>query len=158
MLKIDIKNKVSRVAVRVLAVHAALICLVGTFIFRLLGRGSNSAAEGTSPRAILVVRLDEIGDMVMTTPFLRELRLLYPDTFITLVVKPGIAALFELCPYVNEVLTFNQSGRSLLRPFVLPVRALQFAALGCGLLLRNFPYVFQRRTAPRWIFRKSDRS
>jgi len=127
MLKIDIKNKVSRVAVRVLAVHAALVYLVGTFIFRLLRRGPDSAVEGTSPKAILVVRLDEIGDMVMTTPFLRELRLLYPDTFITLVVKPGIAALFELCPYVSEVLTFNQSGRRLVRPFVLPVRALQFA-------------------------------
>lgn len=126
MLKIDLKNKVSRVAVRVLAVHTALIFLVGTFIFRLLGRGPDSATEGATPKAILVVRLDEIGDMVMTTPFLRELRLLYPDTFITLVVKPGIAALFELCPYVNEVLTFNQSGRSLERPFVLPVRALQF--------------------------------
>lgn len=127
MLKIDIKNKVSRVAARLLSVHAALICLVGTFIFRALGRSSGSAVEGISPKAILVVRLDEIGDMVMTTPFLRELRLLYPETFITLVVKPGIAGLFELCPYVNEVLTFNQSGRSLVRPFVLPVRALQFA-------------------------------
>ena len=125
-LKIDIKETVSWVVFRILHVQTKIICLLGISVFRMPCRSSASAREGISPKAILVVRLDEIGDMVMTTPFLRELRRLYPDTFITLVVKPGIAALFELCPYVNEVLTFNQSGRSLERPFVLPVRALQF--------------------------------
>ena len=55
------------------------------------------------------VRLDEIGDVVMTTPFLRELRRNLPDAWITLVVKPQIYDLVELCPYVDEVLTYNWS-------------------------------------------------
>lgn len=62
---------------------------------------------------MLLVRLDEIGDVVMTTPLLRELRRNLPDAWITLVVKPAVYNLVELCPYVNEVLTYDRtaSGR-----------------------------------------------
>lgn len=55
---------------------------------------------------VLVMRLDEIGDVVLTTPFLRELRKNYPKANITLVVKPQVYNLVELCPYVDEVLAF----------------------------------------------------
>ena len=57
---------------------------------------------------ILVVRLDAIGDMVLTSGFLRELRKNFPCARITLVVSPLAFPLVELCPYVNEVLSFDQ--------------------------------------------------
>ena len=61
---------------------------------------------------ILVIRLDEIGDMVMMSSFLRELRRGYPKAHITLVVKPAVYNLVELCPYVDEILTFPKvNGR-----------------------------------------------
>lgn len=63
-------------------------------------------------RKILVVRLDEIGDMVLTTPFLRELRRNYPKAEITLVVKPAVYNLVELCPYVDKIKKFTKvNGR-----------------------------------------------
>lgn len=37
---------------------------------------------------ILIIRLDEIGDVVMTTPFIRELRRNFPKAEINLIVKP----------------------------------------------------------------------
>lgn len=55
---------------------------------------------------ILVVKLDEIGDVVLASGFLRELRKNFPNAFITLVVNPVVFNLVELCPYVNRVLTF----------------------------------------------------
>lgn len=58
---------------------------------------------------ILVVRLDEIGDMVMMSPFLRELRHNYPTSDITLIVKTGVYNLVEQCPYVNKVLCFPRA-------------------------------------------------
>ena len=67
------------------------------------------AAEGyrteaaDPPQRILVLRLDEIGDCVLTIPFLRELRRAYPDAQIDLAVKPGPYPLMECCPYVNHV-------------------------------------------------------
>lgn len=57
---------------------------------------------------ILIVRLDEIGDVVLATPFLRELRKNYPNAHITLIVKPQIYNLVELCPYVDRILTFKR--------------------------------------------------
>ncbi len=57
---------------------------------------------------ILVLRVDLIGDMVLTTPFLRELRRNYTDAEITLVVTPSVYNLVELCPYVDHIMTFKK--------------------------------------------------
>lgn len=56
---------------------------------------------------ILVVRLDVVGDMILTSGFLRELRKNFPCARITLVVSPQTFPIVELCPYVNEVLSFD---------------------------------------------------
>lgn len=54
---------------------------------------------------ILIVRIDLIGDMILTSGFIRELRKNFPQAHITLVVSPLVYPIVELCPYVNEVLT-----------------------------------------------------
>jgi ADP-heptose:LPS heptosyltransferase len=61
--------------------------------------------------SILVVRLDTIGDLILISPFLRELRRLNPNAWITLVVDPRFVNLVELCPFVSEVLTFEPRRR-----------------------------------------------
>jgi heptosyltransferase-2 len=58
-------------------------------------------------RRILVARFDEMGDLVLCTPFLRELRRFQPEALIVLLVKPAIANLMELCPYINSVVPFQ---------------------------------------------------
>lgn len=66
---------------------------------------------------IVVIRPDEIGDIVMTSGFLRELRRIYPKSNITLVVKPGVYNVVELCPYVNRIERYDwpsQQDQSLL--------------------------------------------
>ena len=70
------------------------------------GRHGSESSQGT-PQKILVLRTDAIGDMVCTTPFLRELRRNLPGAFITLICDPGVYNLVELCPYVDEILTFK---------------------------------------------------
>ena len=88
---------------------------VGEQLFRLMGRRPRGR-ELVLARVerVLVVRLDEIGDAVMTTAFLRELRANLPNAWITLLVKPGVQELFALCPHVNEVLGYNGRGTTLL--------------------------------------------
>ena len=75
----------------------------------------------------MVIRLDQIGDLVMTTPFLRELRRNLPDVWITLIVLPVAFDLVENCPYVNEVLACDWSGDRDLYRFHRHWRALKFA-------------------------------
>jgi heptosyltransferase-2 len=97
-------------AVRLLSPHA--IRAAGWPLNFLAGGSAAKAISLKNARAILVVRLDEIGDVILTTPFLRELRRNAPNAWITLVVKPLTANLVEHCPYVNEVLTFDLSHPS----------------------------------------------
>jgi hypothetical protein len=76
-------------------------------------------------RSILVVRLDGIGDLVLMSPFLRELRRLNPNAWITLVVDPAFVNLVEVCPLVSEVLTFQPCRR--FGKLELHIRALRLA-------------------------------
>lgn len=76
---------------------------------------------------VLIIRLDEIGDVLMTSPMLRELRRNLPDAEISVIVKPGVRNLIALCPYIDEVLTYDWRAPRLVRPFVRHWRALRLA-------------------------------
>ena len=71
----------------------------------------NTVRKGTS--GILVVRIDALGDMIVTIPFLRELRKNYPQEKITLVCNDSVRNLVETVPYVDRVVTCGvlASGR-----------------------------------------------
>lgn len=79
--------------------------------FRHRGRRQHNTDINLSQiKRVLVIRLDEIGDVVMTSPFLRELRRNLPNAWITFVVKPSVLNLVENCPYVDEVLASDWEG------------------------------------------------
>ena len=59
---------------------------------------------------ILIVRLDAIGDMILTSGFIREVRANFPQARITLICSPLTFPLVEFCPYVNEILTFDKDN------------------------------------------------
>jgi heptosyltransferase-2 len=101
----------------------------GEPFFKLMGMRRNKHDLNLAQvEKVLIVRLDEIGDVVMTTPFLRELRRNLPDAWITLVVKPAVYNLVERCPYVNEVLVYDWNTKHrLLKPLQRHWRALQLA-------------------------------
>lgn len=54
-------------------------------------------------RNILIIKLDGIGDAILSIPFLRELRNNFPDSKITLITTPSIYEFMELCPYIDDV-------------------------------------------------------
>ena len=56
---------------------------------------------------VLIVRLDEIGDVVMTGPLIREIRRNIPQGHITIVVKPELQHLVRKCKHIDEVLTYE---------------------------------------------------
>lgn len=98
----------------------------------------------TDAQTVLVVRLDEIGDMAMCSAFLRGLRRGLPEARVTLVVKPAVRDFVACCPYVDEVLAFDQSGGRLRRFLALPWRAWWF-----GVRLRR-ERRFDLAILPRW--------
>ncbi len=75
--------------------------------FELFGRRKPLKDFSYYYKRILLIQPDLIGDVVLTSPLLRELRSHYPGSWITLVVEPHTFNLVEHCPYVNEILTYN---------------------------------------------------
>jgi hypothetical protein len=61
----------------------------------------------TEARRILVIRPDEIGDVILTSPFLRDLRQAAPGAKITLLVKPACYPLVQHCPHADAVFTLK---------------------------------------------------
>ena len=58
-------------------------------------------------RKILAVRLDAMGDVVMTTPALRALRESGPGRRVTLLTSPSGAAAAALAPHVDDVIVYE---------------------------------------------------
>jgi len=98
-------------------------------IARLLRLGPRGVDPGPVDsrrvQRVLVVRVDELGDLVLTTPLLRELKKALPSAAIDLVVRRGNATLVKDCPYLDTVFEIPVSRQ---RYFVGRV-ARQFAAL-----------------------------
>ena len=58
-------------------------------------------------RNVLCVRLDALGDVLMTTPAIRALRESVPGRRITLLTSPGGAAIVPLVPEIDEVIAYG---------------------------------------------------
>jgi heptosyltransferase-2 len=108
--------------------EVAIALVAGRILFgsraRRLGRES---FDRLLVRQILLVRLDVVGDFVLNTPLLRELRRAFPSAKITAVVDEAVLNLCETCPYVDEVIPFRCKVPRFLRPFLWPWRAYRFA-------------------------------
>lgn len=96
------------------------------------------------PKSILVVKFDGIGDFVLFTGFLRELRNNFIDSNITLVVSTDVFNLVELCPYVDSIKLFNWKEKGYFSRYKLFFKAFIFAK--GNLWKHKFDYAL----LPRW--------
>ena len=99
-------------------------------------------ALGSATR-ILVVRLDALGDMILTTPLFHELRRMAPNATVTLVCRPAQAPHIIGNPEIDETILLPPSPPTILGA----VRDL-IAATVLGRRLRVRP--FDIAISPRW--------
>lgn len=62
------------------------------------------------PSRILVVRLDRIGDVVLSTPVLQALRASFPQAFIAMMVRSACQEILEGNPYCDQILAYDKEG------------------------------------------------
>ncbi|NJL83401.1 MAG: glycosyltransferase family 9 protein [Chloroflexaceae bacterium] len=67
----------------------------------------NSVSVWQQVRNLLVMRLDNIGDVIMTTPALRSLREALPQAKITLMTSPGGSLVVPLLPWIDEAIAWQ---------------------------------------------------
>ena len=68
----------------------------------------DKAGLETRMPSIIWLRPDSIGDNILASSMLPHIRELYPKAKITVVCQDHIAALYEVCPYVDAVVSFNR--------------------------------------------------
>ncbi len=61
-------------------------------------------------RHILIIRFSSIGDILLTTPFLRQVRRHFPDAHICYVTKQQFRELLETNPAIDELITFDDKS------------------------------------------------
>jgi hypothetical protein len=83
-----------------LLVHALDFCGA---ILVAIARKVRPARTVVRPRKILVVQLDHLGDAVLSTPLIAELRAAYPEATIDVLASPSNHEVFEADPLVNLV-------------------------------------------------------
>ena len=109
-------------------VEVSIALVIGRVLFdSRLRRLAKEPFDRSKIRRILLVRLDMLGDFVLNSPLLRELRREFPCAKITAVVNEAVLNLCETCPYVDEVIPFRYQKSGFLRVFILPLRAYRFA-------------------------------
>ena len=84
--------------------------------------------EKTPLRAILLIQLADIGDVIITYPCVRMLRDRFPRARILLAVREKTAALVDICPWADETIAIPRATGNLadrLRQQVVFFRALR---------------------------------
>ncbi|MFZ4620371.1 MAG: glycosyltransferase family 9 protein [Bacteroidota bacterium] len=64
-----------------------------------------------TPRRILIIRPDRLGDVVLTTPLIREVKRSFPDSFVGVMVNPVSGALLKNNPNIDVIITDDPNGK-----------------------------------------------
>lgn len=68
--------------------------------------------DRASVKNIVVIRLDRVGDLILSTPFLRNLRFFFPQSRIFAVVTPYTEDVLRDNPRVDEILVYDSRWSS----------------------------------------------
>ncbi|UCC96701.1 MAG: glycosyltransferase [Phycisphaerales bacterium] len=120
----------------------------GFCIARFAPEAVRERAEGgyipddrTSEKRVLIVRADSIGDFVIFSGALPYYRKIYPNAHVAIVVSQGVGSLAEVCPFIDEVITFDRarmcSQPNYASEFIADVRNKKFDVAICPALSRD---------------------
>jgi ADP-heptose:LPS heptosyltransferase len=93
------KYRYSKLRWRILVRAIDALGTIAIALFRLV----RPARAVTNPRRILVVQLDHLGDAVLSTPLIAELKAAYPDATIEILASPSNHEVFEADPQIGAV-------------------------------------------------------
>ncbi|MGI5843410.1 MAG: glycosyltransferase family 9 protein [Candidatus Xenobium sp.] len=97
-------------------------------------------------RSVVVIRTDHVGDLVLSTPFLRALRQGLPQARITALLPPYTSQVLQGSPLVDEVLVHDR----LARPVALEQVRASRPDLAISLAPRSRSYRLAWRTGARY--------
>ncbi len=63
------------------------------------------------PKKILIIRTDRLGDVILSTPVIRNLRLAFPQSHIAFMCRPYTREALEGNPDLDEVIVYDKYGK-----------------------------------------------
>ena len=60
---------------------------------------------------ILIIRFSSIGDIILTTAFIRQVRHTYPDARIDFIIKESFAELIRYNPHLDNIYAYNSTSK-----------------------------------------------
>ena len=57
---------------------------------------------------LLIIRIDRIGDVVLSTPIPREVKRKYPNSFVAVLVRDYTKDIYKNNPYVDEIIVYDK--------------------------------------------------
>ncbi len=69
-------------------------------------------AELSKLNKILIIRLSSLGDILLTTPFIRAIKSQFPDIKIDMLLREEYANVVKLNPYLNKKFLFKKDDKS----------------------------------------------
>ena len=97
-------------------------------ILKRLTRKKSIDFDIKKSQSVLFLRYDRIGDMVITTPVFRELKLAYPDISITVLASKANQNVLLNNPYVDHIITNHKNSLFQDLPLLLKLRRQKFDA------------------------------
>ena len=64
-----------------------------------------------NPEKILVIQTAFLGDVILTTPLVKALREIYPQSFISVLLIPQTAEVFKNNPHINQLILYDKKGK-----------------------------------------------
>jgi len=99
---------------------------IKALLLRLLTYKKSNEFDLKRTSNILYLRYDRIGDMVITTPVFRELKLAYPDIKITVLASKANKDVLLNNPYVNQIYTNHKNNFLTDLPILFKLRKIRF--------------------------------
>ncbi|HEY7413725.1 MAG TPA: lipopolysaccharide heptosyltransferase II [Ktedonobacteraceae bacterium] len=118
----QLRNSVVHTSRRIL-LYAIYLCMsvvgIGLWLNRLTKKYTPLAPPHFHPRRILVIRLDLIGDLVLSLTVVQALKKVYPEAEIDLLATPGSANVVARHPDIHAIISYDPNiwrrPRALLR-------------------------------------------
>ena len=72
------------------------------------------------PKKILIVRTDRLGDVILSTPVIKNLKLAFPQSYIAFMCRPYTREALEGNPNLDEVIVYDKYGKD--KSFLATIR------------------------------------
>ncbi|MCX5866327.1 MAG: glycosyltransferase family 9 protein, partial [Proteobacteria bacterium] len=78
---------------------------------------------------ILVVQTAFLGDLILTTPLFRAIKKIYPEGYLSVVIRPEYRELMRAIPEIDELIFYDKRGRRSANLAISPHRSARTALM-----------------------------